>query len=112
MLNQVPGEEHAGLDPLPLKPVHHLLPGEAAAGAHREQETEPGGVGTLSRLRQHQALFQPGEAVAQQLPVPFPRLDEARKLLQLGAADGGLHVGDLQVVAEVRIDVLVIVAEG
>src|SRR5687767_8655805 len=40
--------------------------------------------------------------------MPAP-LDESREFLQLGDADGGLHIGRLQVVADVRVDVLVIV---
>src|SRR5688572_22354578 len=40
--------------------------------------------------------------------MPAP-LDESRELLQLGDADGGLHIGRLQIVADVRVDVLVIV---
>ncbi len=30
----------------------------------------------------------------------------------MGEADGGLEIGDLEVVADVRVDVLVVVAEG
>src|SRR5207244_13290336 len=37
---------------------------------------------------------------------------EVGHLLELGQPDGGLHVGDLQVVAEIGVDVLVIVAGG
>ena len=40
------------------------------------------------------------------------RGDEGGELLELRAADGGLHFADLEVVAEVGIDVLVVVAEG
>src|SRR5207245_10832092 len=37
---------------------------------------------------------------------------EVGHLLELGQPDGGLHVGDLQVVAQIGVDVLVIVAGG
>jgi hypothetical protein len=43
-------------------------------------------------------------------PVCFSCLDERGKLFQLGTADGRLHLGRLQVVAEVGVDVLVVVA--
>ena len=37
-------------------------------------------------------------------------LDEAREFLELGAADSGLHVRDVQVQAEVRVDIFVVVS--
>ena len=39
-------------------------------------------------------------------------LNKRGELLQLLAADGGLHVGDLEVIAKVAVDVLVVVALG
>ena len=44
--------------------------------------------------------------------VALARRDEALEARQLGAADGRLHVGGLEVVAEVAVDVLVVVAVG
>ena len=44
------------------------------------------------------------------LKIPAPGFDESRQLAELRHADRGLHVGGLQVIADVRIDVLVIVA--
>ena len=43
------------------------------------------------------------------VPTPF---DEPRELLQLRHTDSGLHVGCLEVVADVRVDVLVVVTVG
>src|SRR5580658_1102706 len=38
--------------------------------------------------------------------------DEARQLLELRDSDGGLHVGRFEVVADVAIDVFVVVSGG
>ena len=112
MLDQVAGKEHAGLDTFALQVVDDPVAGEAGTFPDGEQKTEPGRIGVLGRLGQDEAISQVGQPIAQQPPVPFAGLDEAGEFLQLGAADGGLHVGDLQVVAEVGVDVLVVVAEG
>ena len=60
-----------------------------------ELEVEPFGVGL--------------EEGSQRLPVAAASSHERRKLLQLLAADGGLRIGRLEVVAEVSVDVLVVV---
>lgn len=49
---------------------------------------------------------------AQLLPVPFPGLDESGQAADLDASDGGLDIEWLHVVAEVRIDVFVVVTFG
>src|SRR5262249_60930814 len=48
---------------------------------------------------------------AQERPVSSAGLDERGQLRELRDADGRLHIGDLQVVADVREDVLVVIAE-
>jgi hypothetical protein len=52
------------------------------------------------------------ERAAEGLPVAFPRLDEIRQLAELRAADGGLDVERLQIVAEMGVNVFVVVAFG
>ena len=49
---------------------------------------------------------------AEEIPVVHARLDERGQLLQLLAANGRLRVERLQVVAEVRVNVFVVVAFG
>ena len=46
----------------------------------------------------------------QRLKIPAPRFDKLGQLGELRDAHCGLHIGGLQVVADVRIDVLVVVA--
>ena len=48
----------------------------------------------------------------QQVEVAPARGDEIVEMIELRQADGGLHVGDLQIEAEMRVDVLVVVAVG
>ena len=58
-----------------------------------------------------QPVFVPLQGGGQPGMVSLSRLDESRKLLELGGADGGLHVGDLQIEADVAVDILVVVTE-
>jgi hypothetical protein len=57
-----------------------------------------------------QKMFQAGEGFPQPLPVTFACFDETGQLAQLRHADGGLHVGELQVVSGMRVGVLVVVS--
>src|SRR4051812_10791679 len=56
-------------------------------------------------------LLEIGQAVAQILPVVPAGFAEGGKLLDLLPADGCLNVERLQVIAEVRVNVFVVVAE-
>ncbi len=95
-----------------LVEVAHDVAG-ASSGAVRadgEREAEPARVGVRRRLGQQVDLRQVREALVQPGEVRAARGDEAVELVELRDADGGLHVGELEVVADVRVDVLVVVA--
>ena len=76
----------------------------------RDREAEPRGIAVGGGLGNFQEITEAGETVAQQPEVELAGGDEAGSPLQLGQATCGLHVRDLQVVAEVGIDVFVVVA--
>jgi len=59
-----------------------------------------------------EVFLQVGEAAAEGFPVLFAGLDEGGEFLELLAADSGLRVERLQVIAEVAVDVFVVVALG
>lgn len=92
-----------------VEQVQPLGPGPFPKG---EQEPKPAGIGTFGGLGQDEVFFATPQAVAQEGEVGLAGGDETFEAVQLGKAAGGLHVRDLQVVAKVRIDVLVVVALG
>ena len=55
-------------------------------------------------------IFQVSKAHAEDFPVPFTGFDEDGEFFELLTADGGLWVERLEVVAEVTVNVFVIVA--
>ena len=57
-------------------------------------------------------FFQAVQAAAEVFPIAFAGFDEGRQAAELDAADGGLDVKRLQVIAEMRVDVFVVVAFG
>ena len=85
---------------------------ERRPGPDGDREAEPARVGAGRRLGQEEDVGEVGQPLMQPAEVPPARLDEARELAELRHADGRLHVGELQVVADVRVDVLVVVAVG
>src|SRR4051794_31257760 len=66
----------------------------------------------MCRQMELEELLEIGQAAAQILPVAPACFAEGGELLNLLPADGCLNVERLQVITEVGVDVLVIVAEG
>src|SRR3546814_7887042 len=83
---------------------------ERRAGAHGEGEPEPGRFAFGRRLGQDEEFLEFLESVAKPLEIASAGGDEAVEVIQLGMADSSLHVGDLQVVAQMGVYVFVIVA--
>ena len=108
---QVAAEQAARLDAIGLEE-----PGQVSSrvnpASSRTVITNPNhdGIGVRRRDRQEQAILERAERLEQPSVIVLPRGDEVVESLELGAADGRLHVGGLQVVAEVAVDVLVVVA--
>src|SRR5919198_5922082 len=92
--------------------MHQLVPREWGAGADRDRKTEPARLGSGGGPRQDQVFFQIAEAVVEGREIAPTGGDEIGQFLQLGNADGRLHVGGLQVVTDVRVGVFVVVATG
>src|ERR1035438_2623937 len=103
-----------------------LLAGERSVRFDEHHETEPGAnraiaavvpcksfrrpVGRVRGQHEIEKFLQAGESVAEYHPVAGTRRDERGQFLELLAADRGLDVQRLEVVAEVRINVFVVVA--
>ena len=68
------------------------------------------GLAVRRRLRQDQDILERRQHLGQQVEIALAGGDEAVEPVELREADRGLHVGDLQIVAEVAVGVLVVVA--
>ena len=110
MLDEVAGKEHTGLHAVVLDIADHRLTVHALLTGHKE--AEPARVRIRLRLRQDQlrSCSALDEERLQQLEVVLPACDEARELFELCDADRRLHIGSLQIIAEMAVDILVVIA--
>lgn len=108
VLDEVAGKKHAGLNTFALNVRHNLLAVDAFATGH--EKAEPARIAVYARLRQDKLILDILQAILEIIEVVAAALDKTRKFLELGAADSSLHVRDVQVQAEVRVNVFVVVA--
>lgn len=112
LFGEIPAEEHAGGDASLLKVADHLGAREGRGVPDKYGEAEPARLGVSCFLGQEDVMLISAELTAKVCEVFPPRPDEPAELGELGTADGSLHIGDLEIVSDVGVDVLVVVAEG
>ena len=110
MADQVAGEEKTGLDIAFRQLPRHFVAGDAGVLPDGNQEAEPGGNTVFGRFGENQAALCGNQHPAERVPVLPAFLDEGREFFQLFHADGGLQVRGLQIVPEMAVDILVIIA--
>ena len=89
--------------------AHQLLTQPRLVITEGDGEAEPGRLGARSGARQNQIALHVAQRLLQESEVVGARVDESLEPGELRQADGGLHIGDLQVVAGVRVGEFVIV---
>ena len=133
---EIAAEEHAVADLFFIQVVRQRTMGEGSGGFDADHETEPRAVGAaasgvpfISRASsverrglipccgvggqaEFEDIFQVGKARAEYFPVAFSGFDEGREFFELLPTYGGLRVERLEVVAEVAVNVFVVVALG
>ena len=113
LAQQVAAEEQARRDPALLEVARRArCASNGASGRTVIGEAEPARVASSASPRAGRASSSSGASAVAQAARGCARRarDEVVEPVELGDADRGLHVGRLQVVAEVRVDVLVVVA--
>jgi glucose-1-phosphate cytidylyltransferase len=113
LAEEVAGEHEAGADLGGVEVAGELVAGERRVRADGDGEAEPAGVGVFGAgLGEDQHVGERLERCFQVGEVLLAAGDEVRQLGDLGDAEGGLHVGGLEVVADVGVGVFVVVAAG
>src|SRR5438128_158983 len=110
LADEVPAEEKARRDSVRLEEAHEVVPAVPRVGPHRDREAEPARLGAVRRLREDELVLIARECLAEEGVVATAGGDEVVEAVELLDPDRRLQVGRLQVVAEVRVDVLVVVA--
>ena len=79
---------------------HQFVAGEGHAISHCKGQSEPGRFAAWGRFGQNKILLKRGEAAQESLRVMPTFLDKPIEASELCDTDSSLHVGDLQVKAE------------
>lgn len=108
---EVTAKEVAGFDEVIFEELGELIPSEASVFANGDGEAEPRRVTVGRSVRKDEPILVGAQARVEGSEVFLAAGDEVREFVKLSAADGGLHVGDFEIVANVGIDIFVVVAE-
>ena len=112
MINQVPRKKHARLNVFIFKRTDNLFSFKSGILTNCEKKPEPAWLRIFGSLRQYKHIGHRVKIITKILPVLFAPGGKRRKLFKLLNTDGCLHFGRLQVIAQMRIHVFVIVTLG
>src|ERR1700689_1682297 len=90
--------------------MHDLVASCRSVFTHSKRKAEPTRVRTLRGLRQNEDVFEIAKRVMKLGKVGATRGDETGQLFELRNSDGGLHVSRLEVVADMAVNIFVVVA--
>src|SRR3984893_15730665 len=112
LTKQVAAEEQAGGYVSRLQKAHDLIAGRGRILSDSERKAEPAWVRMCGGFGQDENVVEIAEGGVKFSKVRAPRGDEARQLLELRDSDCGLHVVRFEVVADVTVDIFVVVSAG
>src|SRR6478735_4534059 len=90
--------------------LRELLAREVDARPYRQREAKPGRIAIWGSFGEDEEVLKLLERVDQQFEVAAPRLDEAFQMVKLGETDCRLHVGDLQIIADMAVGVFMVIS--
>jgi len=106
---KVAAEEVARFDAVGFQECGQVVAGKTGLIFHRDDITEPGGIGILRGHGKDEIGFVGFIEFIEFVEVIFSSGDELLEFLQLGAAYGRLHVRHLEVITNVAVNVFVII---
>ena len=109
---EIAAEEVSGLDAVGFQKCGQVVAGKTGLIFHCDDITEPGGIGILRGPGKDETVFVGFQNLGEFPEILFAPGDELLEFLELGAADGGLHVRHLEVIADVAVNVFMVIAEG
>jgi hypothetical protein len=112
MTQEIAAEEVSGLDAVGFQECGQVVAGKPGLIFHRDDITEPGGIGVLRGSWKEETVFIGFQNLGEFPEILLAPGDELIEFPELGATDGGLHVRNLEVVADMTVNVLVVIAVG
>ncbi|KAG1253004.1 hypothetical protein G6F65_017667 [Rhizopus arrhizus] len=110
LTRQVAGKQQARADLVLVQIRQQVHAPHLCFGAKRNRESEPGWVGARRGFRQDQEFLAGGQPFLQEAEIGLALRHEFFDPVHLRQSASGLHIGDFQVVPDVRIRVLVVIA--
>src|SRR5260221_1852378 len=111
LAREVAAEEQARADAILVQVGKEIDSIHVAAFPQRDRESEPRRFGARGGLGKDEELLAAAKALLQEAEVAAARGDEGLEPVHLRERTGRLHVGDLQVVADMRVGGFVVVTE-
>ena len=112
MTQEIAAEEVSGLDAVGFQKCGQVVAGKTGLIFHCDDIPEPGGIGILRGPGKDEIGFVGFIEFIEFVEVIFSPGDELLEFPELSATDGGLHVRYLEVVADVAVNVFVVIAVG
>ena len=109
---QIAAEEVSGFDKIFAQIICQLRSGEACIFSNGDGIGKPGGVGTLCCFGEDKIVLILLEAVCPFVEIAAPRLTKIIEFLELLHPYRRLHIGHFQVVADMRINIFMVVTGG
>jgi len=111
MTQEIAAKEVPGLDAVGFQICSDAVTGEPGAFPDCDHVTEPEGIGVLRGPGQDRAVGIGCQDLSEFLEIFFALDYELLEFLQLGAADGSLHVRYLEVITDMAVNVFVVITE-
>lgn len=109
---EIAAEEVSGFDAVGFQKCGQVVAGKIGLIFHSDDIAEPGGIGILRGPGKDETVFEGFQDLGEFPEILLTPGDELVKFPELGATDGGLHVRDLEVVADMAVNVFVIITKG
>ena len=111
MAQEIAAEEVSGLDAVGFQKCGQVVAGKTGLLFHRDDVAEPGGIGVLRGPGKDEAVFAGFQNLGEFPEIILVPGDELLEFPELGATDGGLHVRDLEVIADMAVNVFVVITK-
>src|SRR4051794_26227649 len=112
LAEQIATKKQSSGDPPRFQVLNQLLARKGRLGTDGKRKTKPAWFRTGGRLREDEKLCETLQAFMQRGKIAAAGSNEVGQPGELRHTQGGLHVGRFEIVADVGVGVLVVVAAG
>ena len=112
MAKEIATEKVACFNVVDLQKCSQIVTGKTGPFSDCDDVAEPGGIRIPRGSGENEAIFMVYYRLCEFLEILLTAGNEVGEFLELGAADGGLHVGNFEIVTNMTVNVFVVIAIG